>query len=53
MLTRIVGYIATMLVGLSLLDYYDIVQVTAVPLKQLVHAIITLGETIKEKIISF
>ena len=53
MLTRFVGYIATMLVGISLLDYYDIVQVTSEPLKALIQAIITLGEIIKEKIVSF
>ncbi len=52
MLTRLVGFITTTLIALSVLDYYDFVQVTAPPLKQLVEAIITIGEIIRGKLSS-
>lgn len=53
MLTRMVGFVTTVLLALSLLDYYDFIQVTAPPLKQLVEAIIKIGEVIQGKISSF
>ncbi len=53
MLTRMVGFITTILIALSVLDYYDLIQVTAPPLKQLIEAIIKLGEVIKSKISTF
>ncbi|MFQ5589464.1 MAG: hypothetical protein ACE5F7_11575 [Nitrospiria bacterium] len=53
MLTRAVGFITTILLAISFLDYYDYIKVTAPPLKQLVEAIIKLGELIQEKLSSF
>ncbi|VAX30396.1 hypothetical protein MNBD_NITROSPIRAE01-679 [hydrothermal vent metagenome] len=50
MITRLIGFSTAILLALSALDYYDIIQITATPLKQLVDAIIGLAETFKEKI---
>ncbi|GEM_PF-3984324 len=50
MFTRLIGFTTAMLLALSALDYYDIIQITATPLKQLVDAIIALTEGLKEKI---
>ena len=52
-LIRFIGFIAIILLALSLLDYYNIIQVTATPLKQLIDAIIALAGVIKGKIKSF
>ncbi len=49
MITRLIGFATAILLALSALDYYDIIQITATPLKQLVDAIIGLAETLKEK----
>ena len=49
MITRLIGFATAVLLVLSALDYYNIVQVTATPLKQLVDAIISLAETLKTK----
>ncbi len=50
MITRLIGFSTAVLLALSALDYYDIIQITATPLKQLVDAIIGLAETFKTKI---
>ncbi|NOY84606.1 MAG: hypothetical protein GXO96_07270 [Nitrospirae bacterium] len=50
MITRLIGFSTAILLALSALDYYDFIQITATPLKQLVDAIIGLAETFKEKI---
>lgn len=49
MITRFIGFMTAVLLALSALDYYDIIQVTATPLKQLIDAIISLAETLKTK----
>jgi len=50
MFTRLIGFATAVLLALSALDYYDVIQITAAPLKQLVDAIISLAERLKEKI---
>lgn len=50
MITRLIGFATAVLLALSALDYYDVIQVTATPLKQLVEAIVSLAEALKEKI---
>lgn len=50
MITRFIGFMTAVLLALSALDYYDIIQVTATPLKQLIDAIISLAETLRTRI---
>lgn len=50
MITRLIGFVTAVLLALSALDYYDIIQITATPLKQLIDAIIGLANILKEKI---
>ncbi len=47
MITRVIGFSAMILLSISLLDYYGLIQVTATPLKQLVDALVHLGEAVR------
>jgi len=53
MIIRTAGLVATILVVISLLDHFGMIQITASPLKQLADALIHLGEAAKDGIQSF
>ncbi|MFQ5543309.1 MAG: hypothetical protein ACE5FY_03015 [Nitrospiria bacterium] len=52
MIIRIFGYIALVLIALSVLDHFGMIQITAIPLKQAVDGLIRLGNAVKEGISS-
>ena len=53
MIIRTAGFIAMILVVLSLLDYFGMIQITATPLKHLAEALIRLGKAAQEGVQSF
>ena len=47
---RFAGFVALVLVALSLLDYFGTIEIISVPLKMFTDALIQLGNIVKEKV---
>jgi len=53
MIIRTLGLVATILVVVSLMDHFGVIQITSSPLKHLADALIQLGEAASSRIQSF
>ncbi|MBN4054127.1 hypothetical protein JYT87_00290 [Nitrospira defluvii] len=50
MIIRSIGFIALMLIAISLMAHQGFIEITAPPLKQIIDALIALGNSIKNGI---